>query len=82
MVRRHTYGRGGERVKPAGKPHSRELRLLLQEIGVPPWVRATLPLVHGDALRAVADLILGDAGEAFCRAASLRCVWTPGAPAA
>ncbi|MEP6939892.1 MAG: tRNA lysidine(34) synthetase TilS [Rudaea sp.] len=73
--------RGGERVKPAGKPHSRELRLLLQEIGVPPWVRATLPLVHGDELLAVADLILGDAGEAFCRAASLRFVWTPASPA-
>lgn len=39
------YRRGGERIRPAGAAHTRELRLLLQEAGVPPWLRGRIPLV-------------------------------------
>ena len=74
--------RGGERLKPAGNAHSRELRLLLQESGVPPWLRGALPLVYrGEELLAVGDLILSDAGAAFCRDAGLRFAWTPASAA-
>jgi len=53
------YRQGGERLKPAGKPHSRELRLLLQEAGMPPWRRARVPLIYaGDELIAAGDLFL------------------------
>ena len=36
---------GGERFHEAGKPHSHPLRKWLQERGVVPWQRATIPLV-------------------------------------
>ena len=57
------YRRGGERLKPRGSAHTRELRLLLQEAGIPPWLRDRIPLVfHGDELLAVGDLLLSDEG--------------------
>ena len=75
---RVAYRHGGERLKPAGATHTRELRLLLQEAGVPPWQRAQLPLLwQGDALLAVGDLFLSDAGAAWCDAIDARIVWTP-----
>ena len=47
----------GERLRPAGDRHTRELRDLLQRVGVPPWDRPRLPLVYaGETLLAVADL--------------------------
>lgn len=49
--------RGGERLRPHDQAHTRELRDLLQQAGVPPWQRGRLPLVYaGDELLAVADL--------------------------
>ena len=48
---------GGERCRPAGRGNSRSLKNLLQEQGVPPWVRPRLPLVYVQGeLAAVADL--------------------------
>lgn len=50
--------RGGERIEQPGV--RRELRTLLQHLGVPSWTRARLPLLvdkHGELL-AVADLAL------------------------
>lgn len=58
--------RGGERIKPAGDAHTRELRHLLQGAGIPPWQRARIPLVsHGDELIAVADLWCSGTGRAL-----------------
>lgn len=52
---------GGERIRPAGQAHHRELKKLLQEAGIPPWVRGWLPLLyHRDELVAVADLWLSE----------------------
>jgi tRNA(Ile)-lysidine synthase len=48
---------GGERCRPAGAPHRRSLKKLLQERGLPPWERTGLPLVFvGGELAAVGDL--------------------------
>jgi tRNA(Ile)-lysidine synthase len=48
---------GGERFSPYGQSHTRELKKLLQEEGVVPWMRDRLPLVYsGDRLLAVGDL--------------------------
>ncbi len=50
---------GGERCRPAGRRHTRMLKKLFQEQGVPPWERGGLPLIYIDgALAAVADLWL------------------------
>lgn len=54
VLRRRT---GGEEIKPFGQRHTRKLKKLLQEHGVLPWRRDTLPLVYaGERLVAVGDL--------------------------
>ena len=51
------FRQGGERFQPVGRPHSQQLKKLLQEAAVPPWRRARLPLIYvNDELVAVADL--------------------------
>jgi tRNA(Ile)-lysidine synthase len=48
---------GGERIRPAGDPHTRELRDLFQQAALPPWRRQACPLLYaGDELIAVAGL--------------------------
>jgi tRNA(Ile)-lysidine synthase len=52
---------GGERIRPAGHPHHRELKNLLQEAGVVPWMRARIPLLwSGEVLAAVGDLWIAE----------------------
>jgi tRNA(Ile)-lysidine synthase len=49
---------GGERIRPAGSAHTRTLRKWLQERGVVPWRRDSLPLVvSGGRLAAIGDLV-------------------------
>ena len=51
------FRKGGERFRPMGRPHNRPLKKLFQEAGVPPWLRARIPLLYReDALVAVGDL--------------------------
>jgi tRNA(Ile)-lysidine synthase len=38
---------GGERLVLPGRSHSSELKHLLQDLGLPPWLRARLPLLYG-----------------------------------
>ncbi len=48
--------RGGEVCQLAGREHHTKLKKLLQASGVPPWERATLPLVYVDGtLAAIGD---------------------------
>lgn len=79
-VRLHVrYRQGGEHLKPAGKPHTRELRLLLQEAGMPPWLRGQVPLIYAqDELIAAGDLFLSDAACALCARLGARIVWDRG----
>jgi tRNA(Ile)-lysidine synthase len=73
------YRCGGERLKPADTTHTRELRLLLQEAGIPPWQRDRIPLIHQNAqMIAVGDLILSQAGRELCDRLHARIVWSPG----
>lgn len=73
------YRRGGEHIKPAGSAHRRELRLLLQEAGIPPWQRDRIPLIGMDGeLIAVADLVRSDAAMALCERLKARIVWNEG----
>jgi tRNA(Ile)-lysidine synthase len=51
------FRQGGERCQPSGRTHSQTLKRLLQDYGVEPWLRESLPLVYsGDNLVAVANL--------------------------
>jgi tRNA(Ile)-lysidine synthase len=73
------YRRGGEHIKPAGSTHTRELRLLLQEAGIPPWQRDRIPLISiNGELIAVADLVLSATAVALCDRLNARLVWSPG----
>lgn len=57
---------GGERIKPSGDRHTRELRDLFQQVALPPWRREGCPLIYaGDELIAVADLWRTTRGEAL-----------------
>ena len=48
--------RGGERLDLPGRAGTRALKKLLQEAGLPPWIRARLPLVEiGGRLAAAGD---------------------------
>ncbi len=50
------FRQGGERCQPVGRDGSHELKNLLQEQGIPPWLRDRIPLIYLDnSLAAVAD---------------------------
>lgn len=70
------FRHGGERIKPAGDPHTRELRDLFQQARVPPWLRVRCPMIcEDDALIAVADLWISDHGNAVFDARGARPRW-------
>jgi tRNA(Ile)-lysidine synthase len=70
--------RGGERMRPAGDAHTRELRDLFQQAGLPPWQRAACPLIYdGEALLAVADRWLDARGKTFFDAIGSKPRWQP-----
>ena len=48
---------GGEKIRLPGRSGHHALKQLFQEVGIPPWERAAIPLVYlGDKLAAVGDL--------------------------
>ena len=70
--------RGGERIKPAGDAHTRELRDLFQQGLMPPWQRAACPLLYADdELVAVADRWISARGAAIFQQAGARPQWQP-----
>ena len=72
--------RGGERIKPDGDAHTRELRDLFQQAALPPWQRHACPLLYeGATLVAMADRWLSARGRALFEAAGSRPHWQPGA---
>lgn len=51
------YRLGGERLQPAGRKETHDLKKLFQDAGVLPWQRGRIPLLYADAeLVAVGDL--------------------------
>ena len=71
------FRRGGESLRVQGGAHTRELRDLLQEAGVPPWQRSRLPLVFDatGGLLAVADFWLSESGAEQLARAGARLEW-------
>ena len=71
--------RGGERLKPAGDRHTRDLRDLFQTGQLPPWQRAACPLIYrDDELIAVADRWINEAGRALFDKYAMQLRWCPG----
>lgn len=68
---------GGERIKPAGDRHTRELRDLFQQVALPPWHRQACPLIYdAGELIAVADLWRTAEGAALFEALGTEPRWT------
>lgn len=69
--------RGGERLKPAGDAHTRELRDLFQQGMLPPWQRPACPLIcEGETLIAVAGCWLSERAHTLFAASGMPC-WQP-----
>ncbi|MGH8213854.1 MAG: tRNA lysidine(34) synthetase TilS [Rhodanobacteraceae bacterium] len=72
---------GGERIKPAGDAHTRELRDLFQRAGIPPWQRGRIPLVFDDEeLIAAGDLWISSVGKALFDGSRVRLQWLKPSP--
>jgi tRNA(Ile)-lysidine synthase len=66
---------GGELVKAAGRP-TRPLKKILQDAGVPPWLREHVPLLYvRNELIAVADLLICEGWMSDDRENTCRVVW-------
>jgi len=73
------FRQGGERLRPEGGRHTRELKTLFQEAGVPPWQRERMPLIRRrDRLLAVADLWMSGEFSEELRESGAGYRWTPG----
>lgn len=69
---------GGERIKPAGDRHTRDLRALFQSGAIPPWQRDVCPLLYeGDQLIAVADRWLNIRAKGIFSEAGAQPRWRP-----
>ena len=71
--------RGGERLTLPGRAHSSDLKQVLQDLGIPPWQRARLPLLFdGDGeLLAAGDVAISTRLSARLQALSARLRHTP-----
>lgn len=69
-------GETGIHFRPAGDAHTRVLRILYQQAGIPPWRRRRCPSIyHGDTLLAIADLWHTEAGEKLFDAFGAYPIW-------
>ena len=69
---------GGERITLPGRSHSHALKHVLQDLGVPPWARARLPLLsdrHG-AVLAAGDIAFSAPFDTWLRTSGRRLRWT------
>ena len=68
---------GGERIRLPGRRHGHALKHVLQDLGVPPWVRARLPLLStaDGRLLAAANLAFSADFDAWLRAGALGLAW-------
>lgn len=70
------YRHGGERCKPVGDKHTRSIKKLFQQHGIPPWWRDRIPFIYiGDQLAAVADLWLCQSYQAGPGESGLEIQW-------
>jgi tRNA(Ile)-lysidine synthase len=73
------FPRGGEKLRPADEPHTRTLKYLFQEYGVPPWHRLRTPLIYrDDALVSVGDRWLSAEWAAELQQRRVRIEWRDG----
>jgi len=70
---------GGERIRLPGRAHDHALKQVLQDSGVPPWLRERLPLLSAadGTVMAAGDRIVSARFAAWLDARDARLAWTP-----
>lgn len=70
---------GGERIRLPGRDHSHEFKHVLQDLGVPPWLRERLPLLSDADGRVLAagDRVASAAFDAWLRERGASLAWIP-----
>jgi tRNA(Ile)-lysidine synthase len=70
--------RGGERIALPRRDHTHALKHVLQDLGVPPWLRARMPLLSDadGALLAAGDVAYSAALDCWLRDRGARLVWS------
>ena len=68
---------GGERIRLPRRTHDHALKHVLQGLGVPPWIRARLPLLstHDGQLLAAGNLVFSADFDTWLRTRALRLIW-------
>lgn len=69
---------GGERITLPGRAHSHALKHVLQDFGVPPWVRERLPLLSdaAGAVMAAGDLVYSAEFDTWLHTHGARLAWS------
>ena len=72
--------RGGERLLLPGRLHSHAVKQVLQDLGIPPWIRTQLPLLSDSegTLQALADLACSAQLDAWLRSKGASLHWQRG----
>lgn len=70
---------GGERIALPGRTHSHALKHVLQDLGVPPWLRMRMPLLSSPdgTLLAAGDLVFSAGFDAWLKRHSRSLHWSP-----
>ena len=70
---------GGERIALPGRTHSHALKHVLQDLGVPPWLRMRMPLLSGPdgTLLAAGDLVFSAGFDAWLKRHRRSLRWSP-----
>lgn len=72
---------GGERIQLPGRSHSHQLKHCLQQVDVPPWLRAQMPLLCADGkVLAAADRVISASLQAWLQARGASLQWLPPDP--
>jgi tRNA(Ile)-lysidine synthase len=77
----HAHARlGGERIRLPGRGHTHALKHVLQDLGVPPWLRERLPLLSAadGTVLAAGDRVLAASFATWLQARGARIGWDPG----
>ena len=69
------YRQAGERLRPAGRGVSVSLSQLFQEVGVPPWLRDSWPLLCDEEGILIVPGICAD--QRWLSQSNLSCLWQP-----
>ncbi|MBD3670366.1 MAG: tRNA lysidine(34) synthetase TilS [Gammaproteobacteria bacterium] len=71
------FRHGGERCRPQGRGLTRDVKKLMQEAGIPPWLRGRIPLIYiDDELAVIPGVCICEAHAAKADEAGIKPIWT------